>query len=172
MNRAVQILLFAAVAAIALAAGFYLNPSPRPAKADVQAIFDARLPDLSGRMQSVAQWRGKVIVVNFWATWCPPCLEEIPEFVRMQSRLEARGLTFVGIAIDDLDKVRAFAGIHRINYPILVGDLEAMHLSELAGNARGGLPYTLVIDRGGQVRSQHYGGMTEANLTPVLEPLL
>lgn len=172
MNRAVQIGLFVAVAALALTAGFYLNPVTRPAKADAAAILDASLSDLVGNMQAIGQWRGKVLLVNFWATWCPPCLEEIPEFVRLQSRFDTRGLTIVGIAVDDIDKVRAFAQAHRINYPILVGNLEAMELSNLAGNVRGGLPYTLVIDRAGQVRSQHYGGLSEAILTPIIEPLL
>lgn len=172
MNRPVQILLFASVAVFALAAGFFLNPVTRLAKADVTALLDARLPDMAGDIKQVGQWRGKVLVVNFWATWCPPCLEEIPEFVRMQSRLEAKGLRFIGIAIDNADKVRAFAKAHRINYPILVGDYDAMKLSTLAGNARGGLPYTLVIDRDGRVRSQHYGGLTETRLLTVVEPLL
>ena len=172
MKRALQIGLFVAVAALALAAGFYLNPVTRTAKADAAAVLDARLPDMAGNMQAIGQWRGRVLVVNFWATWCPPCLEEIPEFVRMQSQFDARGLTFIGIAIDDVAKVRAFAEAYRINYPILVGNLEAMELSSVAGNARGGLPYTLVIDRSGQVRSQHYGGLSEAVLTPSVEPLL
>lgn len=172
MSRAVQITLFAAVAAIALAAGFFLNPATRPGKADAAAILDARLPDLTGRLQPIGQWRGKVLVVNFWATWCPPCLEEIPEFVRMQSRYESAGLQFVGIAIDDADKVSAFVAAHRVNYPVLVGNIDAIELSRQAGNSRGGLPYTLVIDRGGRVRSQTAGGLREATLVPIIEPLL
>jgi peroxiredoxin len=172
VSRAVQAGLFVAVALIALAAGFFLNPVTRPAKADAAAILAARLPDLAGVVQPLGQWRGKVVIVNFWATWCPPCLEEIPEFVRMQSRLEYRGLQFVGIAIDNVDKVRAFALEHQINYPLLVGDMQAMDLAKLAGNARGGLPYTVVIDRQGRVRSQHYGGLTEAALVPIVDELL
>jgi thiol-disulfide isomerase/thioredoxin len=172
MSRAVHISLFAAVALVALAAGFFLNPVTKPAEADVEAVFEARLPAIGGNLQPLGQWRGRVLVVNFWATWCPPCLEEIPEFVRLQARLQAKGLQFVGIAIDDVDKVRAFAQAHGINYPILVGDLQAMELARLAGNTRGGLPYTLVIDRQGRVGSQHYGGLTEATLAPIIEPLL
>jgi thiol-disulfide isomerase/thioredoxin len=172
VNRAVQIVLFIAVASLALAAGFFLNPVTRPGNADAEAILNARLPDLAGRVQPIGQWRGKVLVVNFWATWCPPCLEEIPEFVHMQSRHGAEGLQFVGIAIDEVAKVRAFSKAHSVNYPILVGMVEGMDLSKIAGNTRGGLPYTVVIDRAGQVRSQTSGGLREATLEPIVEPLL
>ncbi len=168
MKRPAQLALFAVVAALSLAAGFMLSPGLRPGPVDVSAVFAARLPDLSGQPQPIEQWRGKVLVVNFWATWCPPCLEEIPEFVRMQARLGDQGLQFVGIAIDRPDSVAAFARSHRINYPILLGDLAAMHLAKAAGNERGGLPFTLVIDRDGAVLSQHYGGLTEDALLPIV----
>jgi thiol-disulfide isomerase/thioredoxin len=72
-------------------------------------LLGIALPDASGRQEALAQWKGKVLVVNFWATWCTPCREEMPEFVAAQNELGARGLQFVGIAIDDADKVRQYA---------------------------------------------------------------
>ena len=89
----------------------------------------ASLPDMEGKSQALAQWRGKVLVVNFWATWCSPCLKEIPEFVRMQDKFGNQGLQFVGIAIDNPVKVREFAAKYRMNYPVLVGEMDAIELA-------------------------------------------
>ena len=140
--------------------------------ADASGILEATLPDLTGTPQTIGSWRGKVLVINFWATWCSPCLEEIPHFVRLQRRFGDRGLQFVGIAVEDREKVRAFARDQEINYPILIGQLTAIELSKAAGNTRGGLPHTLVLDRSGQVISQHYGGLNEKVLEPIIKKLL
>jgi peroxiredoxin len=96
----------------------------------------------------------------------------IPIFIRMQDRLGEQGLQFVGIAIDDPKKVRAFVEQQRMNYPTLVGQADAMALSDLAGNARGGLPYTLVFDRAGHILSIHYGALSEEKLESIILPAL
>jgi thiol-disulfide isomerase/thioredoxin len=77
--------------------------------------------DLAGKAQALRQWQGKVLVLNFWAPWCPPCREEIPDFIRLQERHGQAGLQFVGVALDDPDKVAAFVDETGINYPILLG---------------------------------------------------
>ena len=102
-------------ALLALAGGVALavwDQSPR----DAAALLSLSLPDTSGRQQSLAQWRGKVVVVNFWATWCVPCREEMPEFVKIQHELGPRGLQFVGIAIDQAEKVEQFARELDLNF--------------------------------------------------------
>jgi thiol-disulfide isomerase/thioredoxin len=135
-------------------------------------VFAARLTDLQGGAPTLEQWRGRVVVVNFWATWCAPCREEIPGFVRLQERYGARGLQFVGIAFDQPDKVTEFAREFRMNYPLLVGGVETMELLREAGNRAGVLPYTLVIDRRGNVVSREPGGVKEAKLEDLIQPLL
>lgn len=172
MSRAGQFSLFLLVAFVAGGAGFFLSTPNRTGPADATGILASTLPDLSGTPQTLANWRGKVLVINFWATWCPPCLEEIPHFVRLQQRLGKRGLQFVGIAVDDRDRVAAFVRQYQINYPILIGQLNAIELSEMAGNKRGGLPYTLVLDRSGDVVEQYYGGLDETLLEPIIKELL
>jgi len=172
MSRAVQILLFVSVMMVAGVGGYLLSAPPRPGAVDTGPMLQASLPDLSGAPQQIGNWKGKVLVVNFWATWCPPCLEEIPHFVRMQERFGGQGLQFVGIAIDEADKVRAFARKQMINYPIMIGQMDAIELSKTAGNKAGGLPYTLVLDRSGAVVSQHYGGLDEQILLPIIDKLL
>jgi thiol-disulfide isomerase/thioredoxin len=87
----------------------------------VGRVLKAQLADVKGASRSLEQWRGSVLVVNYWATWCAPCREEIPVFVRLQERYGSRGLQFVGIAIDQPDKVAEFAREFNINYPLLLG---------------------------------------------------
>ena len=129
-------------------------------------------PDLSGQTRSLSDWRGKVIVLNFWATWCPPCRKEIPIFIDFQTRLGSRGLQIVGIAIDDLDNVRSFSAETGINYPLLIGAGEAFELVRTLGNRIGGLPFTVVVDRGGEVRHTHAGELDAATLQALIDPLL
>lgn len=163
------------VAAVALAAGFWLHPWNRgapPDSGDVARLMAASLPDMEGKSQALAQWRGKVMVVNFWATWCSPCLEEIPEFVRMQEKLGNQGLQFVGIAIDNTAKVREFAAKYRMNYPVLIGEMDAIELARSAGNQFGGLPFTVVMDRKGRLIGTEIGGLNEEKLTALIRPAL
>jgi len=175
MKSAGRIALFAVVAVSGLVAGYWLYPWNRgvtPNTGNVAELMAATLPDMDGKSQALAQWRGKVIVVNFWATWCPPCLEEIPEFVRMQKKLGPRGLQFVGIAIDNRDKVREFAAKFGINYPILIGEMEGIELVRRAGNDRGGLPFTVIVDRKGRLLGTELGGLNEQKLTAIVAPAL
>lgn len=93
-------------------------------------------------------------------------------FVRLQRKMGQEGLQFVGIAVDQHDKVAQFVAKHGINYPIVIGQLDAIKLAESAGNESGGLPYTLVFDRQGRVVNRLYGGLTEQKLKPMIEKLL
>ena len=177
MTRARTLSLFAAVAVAAAAAGagyhWWWKNGPDGPGAVAERVYAARLPDLKGAPQALEQWRGRVLVVNFWATWCAPCREEIPGFVRLQARHGARGLQFVGIAIDQPDKVAQFAREFQINYPLLIaGGLETMELLRQTGNRAGVLPYTLVLDREGRVVSREPGGLKEPRLEGLIQPLL
>jgi thiol-disulfide isomerase/thioredoxin len=178
--KARTVVLFAVVAGLSAAGGVSYHLWSRgsgagPARvpnAVVERVLSARVADVKGGTQSLEQWRGKVLVVNYWATWCAPCREEIPGFVRLQERYGSRGLQFVGIAIDQADKVAEFATEFRINYPLLLGELETIELLRQAGNRAGVLPYTLVIDRNGKLVSREPGGLKEARLESLLVPLL
>jgi thiol-disulfide isomerase/thioredoxin len=138
----------------------------------MERVYTTRLTDLKGAGQGLDQWRGRVVVINFWATWCAPCREEIPGFVSLQERYGQLGLQFVGVALDQPDKVAAFAQEFRINYPVLIGGLDIMDLLRQAGNRAGVLPYTLVIDRKGNLVGQERGGLKESKLEGLIQPLL
>lgn len=136
------------------------------------AIARASFYDLSEKVQPLAQWKGKVIVLNFWATWCPPCIAEIPEFIKIQKQYEKQGVQFIGVAIDQKSKVAAFAQQTGMNYPVLLGDLAGIDLAKRIGNAQGGLPYTVIIDRSGQVASTQLGALSHDKLIQMITPLL
>ncbi len=136
------------------------------------ALLAVGLPDLDGREQALGQWKGRVLVVNFWATWCAPCREEMPEFVRAQSELGAKGLQFVGIAVDQADKVRQFAAEIGVNYPLLIGGYGAMELSKSLGNKLMALPFTIVVARDGMVAHTQLGPLRDAQLRAIVGQLL
>jgi thiol-disulfide isomerase/thioredoxin len=143
-----------------------------PAPVQASEFWSMQLPDINNQVQALKQWQGKVVIVNFWAPWCPPCLKEIPDFIRLQDRYGAQGLQFVGIALDDADKVRSFVAQSGINYPTLLGNAQADAISYRAGNPLGGIPYTVLFDRQGQAVATLTGGVTEARLEALLKPLL
>ena len=164
--------ILAAAAIVALAAGVYFALAPSDAGKPATALLGVTLPDPEGKDQPLAQWQGKVLVVNFWATWCAPCREEMPMFVRLQRDQGSKGLQFVGIAVDDADKVRKFAADLGVNYPVLIGGYGAMELSKTLGNSIMALPFTVIVDRGGKVVHTQLGPLKEDQLDKILRQLL
>jgi peroxiredoxin len=171
VRSARQWIWIGSAAVLALAGGVSLavwDQAPR----DASAILSLSLPDTSGRQQSLSQWRGKVLVVNFWATWCAPCREEMPEFVRAQREFGPRGLQFVGIAVDEPDKVAQFAKELGLNYPALIGGYGAVELSKTLGNQLSALPFTIVINRTGTVARTQLGPFKPDKLRSTIDSLL
>lgn len=171
MRRA---LLIAAVALAAAAAGFAVHRLWGGAQVDPASsakLMSLALPDAEGHVQPMAQWRGKVIVANFWATWCPPCREEIPAFVRVSKKYTERGVQFVGISIDSPDKVREFAREYAVSYPLLIGSFEPLELTQAMGNRAQALPFTAILDRSGAAHFVKLGTLSESALESVLQEL-
>lgn len=130
------------------------------------------LPDLDGIRRPASGWLGQTIVINFWATWCPPCREEIPEFIALQERYQDQGLQIVGVAIDNHEAVRRFSDAVGINYPVLLGQIEGMQAMRDYGNRSGSLPYTVVIDPSGQVVTRKLGVFRYSDLEAIVRPYL
>jgi thiol-disulfide isomerase/thioredoxin len=119
-------------------------------------IVPARLPDfslsdLSGKSTSIDAWRGKSLVINFWATWCAPCRREIPVLKTLATDWAGRDLTVIGIAVDYLDKVRPFAEHFKIDYPVLIGEQDALEVAAKFGMDSPALPFTVFTDRRGEI---------------------
>ena len=129
------------------------------------------LKDVDGRELASNSWAGKVVVLNFWATWCPPCLREMPLFIRTQQALGS-GIQFVGIAIDRAEDVASFLTDHPVNYPILVGDEAAIEMSRRLGNRLQGLPFTVIFDQRGRRTYGQVGEVTRKVLEEQLPALL
>ncbi len=130
------------------------------------------LPDLNGQQQQFSQWNDKVVLLNFWATWCPPCRREMPDFVEVYNQYKDKGFVIVGVGTDDRQKVAAFVKQLKVNYPILVGEREAMQISYQYGNHSGALPYSIIIDKKGIIRYRAGGWMSREKLLSQIEPLL
>lgn len=150
--------------ALAAGAGIYLNTRP--------AVIPEGYPltDLDGQQRTLAEFKGRPLVVNFWATWCPPCRREIPLLKKMHAENEA--LTVVGIAVEEPDPVRKLAAESPFNYPVLIGEQEAVDLAIALGIRFVGLPYTALIDAKGRVLEIHAGELTEADAERALQRLL
>jgi len=168
--RSVLIIVFVVCAAIA---GFYVRFASNDAteskqKAAISQLLQLTLPDPEGNLQRFSRWEGKVLVLNFWATWCAPCQEEIPELIKTQNKLASTGVQIVGIGVDSATKIRQFSKEFGINYPILVGDINLISLTRDLGNPKSGLPFTLVLDRTGKLVKVHLGILSEQTLEKYL----
>ena len=168
--------LVIAILIAAAAAGFgayrWMQPVPKhaskslaQASAETAPVMTAEqamntdMDDLQGRPHTLADWHGKVLMVNFWATWCPPCREEIPLLVKLQAQYAARGLQIIGIATDErnVQTVRTFMKPMLVNYPVLMGTDQVPQIIAALGGTYIGLPYTIVLNRQGHLFKIHPG---------------
>lgn len=160
------------LALAALAGGIWLAQTryapQTPATPAIDALWQLGFPDLQGQQQALSQWRGQVVVLNFWASWCAPCREEMPDFAALRAQYHENGVEFVGIAIDNATNVTFFLQQHPVNYPILIGEGAAHSLARQLGNPSGALPYTIVLDRDGTPVLNHLGRLPRATLEATL----
>lgn len=126
------------------------------------ALNNASFTELSSsKPVALPSLRGRVTVVNFWATWCGPCREEMPMLDKLARQLAPHGVTVVGIALDNKPEVQSFVKLLKIGYPIWLGDADTISLMRAAGNSSGGLPYTVVLDRKGNTVATLLGKLDE-----------
>ncbi|WP_157669681.1 TlpA disulfide reductase family protein [Chitinibacter sp. GC72] len=121
------------------------------------------LPDPQGKAQAFAQWQGKMLIVNYWATWCGPCRQEMPEMIALQKKY-GKTVQFIGIAIDEPVPTARFAKELGVNYPILIGGNSAMNMMRQQGNQQGGLPFTVFFDAKGKQVAQQLGKISHEQL--------
>jgi thiol-disulfide isomerase/thioredoxin len=149
--------------AVALSAGAVWSwrqaaPELDPA---ARSFFALSLPDADGVQQPLKTWQGKLLIVNFWATWCAPCIEEMPQLQKMADEFAPRNVAVIGIGVDDADKVRQFRSEHRIRIPLLAAGFGGMELAQRMGNPEPVLPYTALISPEGLIVEQHSGRIEE-----------
>lgn len=131
---------------------------------------DFTLPDLEGNSLTLSDFKGKVIILNFWATWCPPCRREIPDFVHLYEKYNEQGLVIIGVNLDrgDSRAVKQFSENYKINYPIVLGNVDVTQ------DYRGirGIPTTFVIDRNGDIEEKYVGYQPRATFEIAVKELL
>ena len=176
-----KFLIIAALLAAAIGAysAYYLqqHSAPQATERESPAVGakrpDFRLRALGGELTPLSTWDGQIVLYNFWAAWCPPCRREIPDLSEVREFYREDGFEVVGIAMDDEDKIKDFlAQMPHVRYPQLIGYNDAMTLSRTLGNHRGGLPYSVLVDRGGVIRFVKAGELTKTELIERLEALL
>ncbi len=181
MTRGVQAALIAVVVVISAMAGHFAGRSMAPdaapiatvpAREAVAALFALTLPDSAGTPHALAQWQGKIVVVNFWATWCPPCRDEIPAFAAVSRRLAGEQVQFIGLSLDSAENVQAFAQEFDVPYPLLIASYDVLGLVAATGNPSRALPFTLIVDRHGKIRHTELGSLNTAELEGKIHPLL
>ncbi|MHB1058436.1 MAG: TlpA family protein disulfide reductase [Rhodanobacter sp.] len=167
LSRSNGLILGLAVLAAALG-GYVQNRSHRPAVPEAavvgQPLPPISLPDLDGRPHALSDYRGRRVLLNFWASWCAPCLKEMPALAEAQEKFGEKAPIVVGIAMDDPLHVKAFLAAHPVNYPILVGDTNAPSTSLQLGNRRQVLPYSVLIGTDGRILATHTGPLSSARL--------
>ena len=187
MNRSGISLLVAAV--LAVGAGFLLSraattPEPVVASAGFPDVSESdinveglqrpefSLADITGNIRHIREWDGQVVAINFWASWCSPCLQEIPELVDLQSRFGSQGLQIIGIALQRPEELGDFVRDYGMNYPVLAGEGAVIAIAESYGNTYGALPYTAIFDRTGKIVFIKAGPVTGHEVEAVIQPLL
>lgn len=159
-----------AVAAAATGAGLALwrTRLAEPEGDAAALLLSLSLNDPAGQPVAFERWRGKPLVVNFWATWCPPCVQEMPELSKIRDEFAPKGTEIVGIAIDSPSAVREFAVRKPVSYPLVIGGMGGTELVRRFGNPSGALPYTVLIGRDGRVAWRHMGLVSPDDLRAAL----
>lgn len=156
---------------------FAINPmydKPVNNKPEISSapLFTTPLTDMDGAKHNLSQYKGKIIVLNFWATWCPPCREEMPELSQLQLEYKNKNVLVLGVAEDELPLVKEYLQSSPVTYPIFIAENEAMNLGTNLGNDKGVLPYTVIIGEDGDVIETFYGRISKPLLERSLQNLL
>ena len=172
------------IAGVALAAGVIgalvgtqrKAPEPEPVPlvvptGAVSQLYAQSMNDAKGAPQALSQWKGKALVVNFWAPWCAPCVQEMPELAQLATESAGKNIHVIGIGIDSPTNIAQFADKFKISYPLYVAGMSGTDLSRQFGNTAGGLPYTVLIGADGQVKKTYLGRLKFAELKADLAAL-
>lgn len=140
--------------------------------AATKALFAATFPDEKGHPQALKNYAGKIVVLNFWATWCEPCREEMPELSKINEAYKSKNLIVLGVAIDDVAAVNDFLKETKVNYPLFAADMQGMEIATNLGNDKAVLPYTVIIKPDGSVAKTYFGRISKTLLEETLKTLL
>jgi len=181
-----KIIPFLLVIIIAGGAGFgfqrYLqnekrNLPPAMPKSSISDVIGKTRPafelkDLEGKLRNIDEWNGQVLLINFWATWCPPCKKEMPAFMEVHEQYNQQGFDIIGIALDDEESVQDFVDTLGVDYPVMPASHQGLELSRTYGNRIGALPFSVFVDRKGIIKLTHAGELSKKQVEDIIRPLL
>ncbi len=163
-----RVVISSVVAVLFTAFGVYFSQLHAEKSPISEVLYTSSLAPVpaaaNGATVALAEYRNKVLVVNFWATWCAPCVQEMPELSALQTELAAKKISFIGIGIDSPDSMAAFAKAYKISYPLFVGGLSGTQLSTELGNKAGGLPFTVILNKSGEIVKTYRGRLDIAQV--------
>jgi thiol-disulfide isomerase/thioredoxin len=167
-------IIFIVAIFVAGASGFMLHQYIHQQQVQQNPVIGTSRPEFAamdpgGKLHNINEWDGKLIFLNFWATWCPPCLEEIPGFIELQKAYGSQGLQFVGIALDNKEAVEQYIKTSGMNYPSLLAEIDGIDLAKRYGNDIGGLPYTVIINKNGEIIRTVTGELSKKSAEKILE---
>ena len=175
MNRR-QLIIIVAISLLALLGGVltsqWIYKTGLASDPAVKAFFANSWQTPDGKTVNTQDWQGKVLVVNFWASWCPPCVEEMPALDKLQQEFLRQNVLFVGIGIDSPSNIREFLSKTPVSYPIVIGGLEGSNLSKQLGNSQGALPYTIIINAKGKASYSKGGKISEDDIRSAIKSAL
>ncbi|MEA9568136.1 TlpA disulfide reductase family protein [Polynucleobacter sp. AP-Nickl1-40-C4] len=175
MNRR-QLIIIVAISLLALLGGVltsqWIYKTGLASDPAVKAFFANSWQTPDGKTVNTQEWQGKVLVVNFWASWCPPCVEEMPALDKLQREFMQQNVLFVGIGIDSPSNIREFLSKTPVSYPIVIGGLEGSNLSKQLGNSQGALPYTIIINAKGKASYSKLGKISEDDIRSAIKSAL
>jgi thiol-disulfide isomerase/thioredoxin len=151
---------------------FQDSPLVDGGKQATQTLFAASFPDEKGQSQNLKQYAGKIVVLNFWASWCEPCREEMPELSKLYETYKDKNLVVLGVAIDDVAAISKFVKETKVSYPLFAADMQGMEIATNLGNNKDVLPYTVIIKADGSVAKTYFGRVTKPLLEETLTKLL
>ena len=175
MNRR-QWLIIVVISLLALLGGTltsqWISKTGLASEPSIKAFFANVWQSPDGKPVNSSEWQGKVLVVNFWASWCPPCVEEMPTLDLLQQEFLQQNVVFVGIGIDSPSYIREFLKSTPVSYPIVIGGMEGSSLSKQMGNTQGALPYTVIISAKGKSIYTKLGKISEEELRKAIKSAL
>lgn len=136
------------------------------------ALFAASFPDENGKQQPLNQWQGKTVVLNFWATWCGPCREEMPELSALHTEYADKNVVVLGIALDEIDAIKEFTTETPVSYPLFSAEESGGQLAANLGNDKSALPYTVIIKPDGSIANTYFGRISKTLLEETLVNIL
>lgn len=159
-----QVLALGGLGAVAAVTGAVIGVLERQSARGASELLSYSFQDLEGRGTRLRDWQQKLILCNFWATWCGPCREEVPLLIAAKQKFSSNGLEIAGIGIDSAAKLRSFAQEYRINYPVLTGGVDTGELLRALGDAPAALPYSVLLDAKRRISYHKLGAWSKTEL--------